>query len=98
MALRVGEGRISRCRSRRCGADRFVQFFSHSQRVWVSSGRVLTSSRRTASMALLSWAGQVVAVEGHSRVRQVRSDAGDERGAHVGAGVGDLLRVAPVLG
>jgi hypothetical protein len=79
-------------------AERFAWFFSHSQRVCLSSGRVVTSGRRTASMASLSLAGQVVTVEGHSRVRQMLGDSADERRTHVGAGVGDLLRVAPVLG
>jgi hypothetical protein len=68
------------------------------QRVWVSSGRVVTSARRTVSMASLSVAGQGVTVEGHPRIRQVLADSADERGAPLGAGVGDRQRVTAVVG
>jgi hypothetical protein len=41
---------------------------------------------------------QVVTVEGHLRVRQMLGDSADEGRTHVGAGVGNLLRVAAVGG
>jgi hypothetical protein len=41
--------------------------------------------------------GQVIAVEGHPRVRQMLGDSADERRTCAGTGVGDLLRITPVL-
>ncbi|MEJ7744261.1 MAG: hypothetical protein WKF73_18025 [Nocardioidaceae bacterium] len=56
----------------------------------------LLAAHRVDRLAELG--GQVVAVKSHRRIRQVLADPGDERGAHVRAGVGDLLWVAPVVG
>jgi hypothetical protein len=74
------------------------QFFSHNQRVFFSSGPGgdLGAAHRVYGLAELR--GQVVAVEGHRRVRQMPPDPGDERRAHVRAGGVHLLRVAAVCG
>ena len=50
----MAEGRISWWSCVFCLPERFEKFLSHSQRVCLSSGRVVTSVRRTASTASLS--------------------------------------------
>ncbi len=52
------DGRISRWSWPCCLSERVAWFFSHSQRVCLSSGRVVTSVRRTVSMASLSLAAR----------------------------------------
>ena len=54
----MAEGRISWWSSRRWVTDRFDQFFSHSHWVRLSSGRVLTSVRRTWLTASDSFAAR----------------------------------------
>ena len=94
----MAEGRISWCSSPCCFVERFEWFFSHSHRVHLSSGRVLTSARRTSLTASPSLAATWNLSTVTACVRQVLTDSGDERGAHVRVGVGDLLRVAAVFG
>jgi len=81
-----------------CFTVRFARFFNHTYRVFFSAGVVLLLGAPHLVDRLVQRGDHVLPVERQRRVRQVCTDPGDERLAHVRTGVADPLRGSPVPG